>query len=532
MKSSKRFLTFFQSDTIIIFIIYFISQILFLLNFNAIYWDDWTLFNQDSASIMSQFDMNKALIAGYIHIYLFSYENTILIYRILTFFAFFVSALFLMKILKNLSFLDNTSIFYIILIYLLSPVNSAKIALINTPYILFLLIFFLAFYLLTRYLKKEGSLYYRLIILGLFFFSFLVNSLLVFYAIVLLYLAYTLYDKYTSQTFIQQLFTLFKKFLKKYLDFFLLPIVFFLYKTIYLVPEGLYANYNKITISLKSLLKMIYLLVKSFYTSLIEPIWVSLLTSLWFFPLFLLAFFLMYRLLSRYCIPQYKTRDNIILVGLGFGIFFLAVFPYTAVGKLPQLIGMESRHQLLVPLGFALIVYFSTIYIFNNRQDIITRMLHLLIAIFVIQNLYYGYRNHLDWFYQVGIEENIKDSKILREHTTFIVNNDLNNYSLLSNKRHMGFYEQNGRMKKVFGDDSRLMVENEKEIEKFKKYKNYKQYNFSSWRYEKPIYLVINATQDISLAMIGNLFYYQFFDRERFKFLTKKLITIDVREKS
>lgn len=527
MRLSKRFLTFFQSDTIVLFSIYSLSQILFLLNINGIYWDDWVLFNQDSTSIMTQFNMNKFYIAGYFHVYLFSQENTIIIYRVLTFLTFFLSAFLLMKVLENLSFLDKTSIFYITLFYLILPVNSAKIALINVPYIVFLSVFFLAFLILTIYIKKNGPFYFRLIILGLFFFSFIVNSLLVFYAIVLLYILYTLYDKDTTGTGLQQLLIITKIFLKKYLDFLLLPIVFFVYKSMYMVPDGLYANYNSLSFNLKGL---VYLLCKSLYTSIIEPLFVSLSTSLWLSPLFILAFLFIFRLLKSYNIPQYTKSHALILLGLGFGIFFIAVFPYIAVGKLPQLTGMESRHQLLVPLGFSYIIYFTIIYLLQAKEHVAKIIFHLLISIFIIQNLYYGYRNHLDWFYQISIEENLKDSNIVREHTTFIIIDNLDN--LLSNNRHMSFYEQNGRMKKVFGGDSRLMVNSEEEVKKFKEYKKYKQYNFSSWQYEKPIYLVINALQDISYPMIGKLFYYQFFDREKYKVLSKQLISINLREEN
>ncbi len=73
------------------------------------------------------------------------------------------------------------------------PVNSARVALIDFPYGLFLALFFMAFWLLTCYFNSQHNLIFRIIILLLFYLSFVINSLLVFYAIVLLYIAYKNY---------------------------------------------------------------------------------------------------------------------------------------------------------------------------------------------------------------------------------------------------------------------------------------------------------------------------------------------------
>lgn len=495
---------------------------------HGIYWDDWSLYNQDNTSIMSQFSMNKVYIAGYLHILLFTQEHTVVLYRVLTFVAFFISAILLMKVLRTIPIIDKTSSFYITLFYLILPVNSAKIALINVPSNLFLPIFFLAFYLLKRYIYKNHSLYLRIIVLALFFVSFIVNSLLVLYAIVLLYIGYTHYAHHGTLKLVDKLTVVLKELLKKFLDFILLPVLFFIYKNIYLVPTDLYADYNKINISLKGLLVTGFLMLKSLYTSLIEPLFVSLVTSLWHLPVFFLLALLSYALLSKQTVSKYKKRDALLLFMLGVFIFFLAVFPYAAVGKLPLLDEMASRHQLLVPLGFAFIVYFMIMYILNDRKKIAARTLYLVVSMFIMQNLYYGYRYQLDWFYQVGMEENFRNSELIRDNTTFIVENKVRD--VLANARHIKFYEHNGRMKKVFGDDKRLMVKDIEAIKEYSKYKKYKQYNFSSWVYEKPKYLVIKKTEDVSIGMYCKLFYYQFFNEEKFNLLSKRLVLIEEKE--
>jgi len=146
---------------------------------------------------------------------------------------------------------------------------------------------------------------------------------------------------------------------------------------------------------------------------------------------------------------------------LYFGVLFfiLGVLAYTAVGKLPNIYGFDSRHQLLVPLGFSFIVYFTTIIVLekiSKSEYIQNVILFTIIIAFISQNIYSGYRYKLDWIYQVAIQEQIKELSTIKDNTTFIVNIDLDNK--LANERKINFYEHNQRLKKIFGNDSRLMI--------------------------------------------------------------------------
>jgi len=509
-----------KKEYFILFILYSIANIFLLLNTNGIYWDDWTLINNSYKTIASQFcqaSYGVGIITTNIHNTLLHIGNGIFIYRLLTFIFYFISTILLFQILKSIKELSKRDTFFITLIFMLAPLNSAKVALIDFFYGLCLMFFFLAFYLLYKNMEKNNYIL-RIIILLLFFASFLTNSLLVFYAIPLMYIFYISYLEEDIDFFIKV-----KLFLTHYLDFIILPILFFVIKVIYWKPTGLYSGYN--ALSLISLLKTPIGILASFYTSFIEPINVSF-TLLPYFWIIIIIYILVKNYTSfTEELVQNKNDGKFLLLGILF--FILGVFAYVAIGKLPNIYNFDSRHQLLVPLGFSFLLYFS-IKIIASKLDLSTRNSHYIFSIFIIaflsQNIYSGYKYKVDEFYQFGIEEQMKLNTLIQNNSTFIV--DVRLDDVLANHREISFYEHNGRLKKVFGTDNRLMVNKLEDINTYKNYKSYKQYNFSSWQYSKPIYLRIEKNTNITNIYIFKMFYYQIFNKIKFKERARELVKI------
>jgi len=231
-------------------------------------------------------------------------------------------------------------------------------------------------------------------------------------------------------------------------------------------------------LSLISLLKTPIGILASFYTSFIEPINVSF-TLLPYFWIIIIIYILVKNYTSfTEELVQNKNDGKFLLLGILF--FILGVFAYVAIGKLPNIYNFDSRHQLLVPLGFSFLLYFS-IKIIASKLDLSTRNSHYIFSIFIIaflsQNIYSGYKYKVDEFYQFGIEEQMKLNTLIQNNSTFIV--DVRLDDVLANHREISFYEHNGRLKKVFGTDNRLMVNKLEDINTYKNYKSYKQYNFS-----------------------------------------------------
>src|SRR5580704_3333268 len=127
------------------FILYTLANTFLLINFQGIYWDDWAIFNHKKETILSIFFQNGFFWIGYLHVFLQKIGNGVYIYRIFAFFVYFFSGIFLFYILKTIKYFDKQSIFFIVLLFLLAPVDYARIAIINIPAILSLFIFYFSF---------------------------------------------------------------------------------------------------------------------------------------------------------------------------------------------------------------------------------------------------------------------------------------------------------------------------------------------------------------------------------------------------
>lgn len=507
-------------DLYILFGLYLITNIFLLINIDGLYWDDWAAYKQSPETMKIFFAEIQHGIKGDFFLFLSRFYNGIYSFRLFIFFGTFLMGIFVYLILSTIKELDKQAIFFITLLFLIVPVNSVKLLISIAPFVFPVLIFYLAFYLLALY-TKHHNLLLRLLILALFFTSFSTNSILVFYFSIFIYLYYINFN-FTHDKLLHKS----KLLLKQYWDFFILPFIYFIYKAVYLKPYGLYEGYNGIGIS--SLWKAPVLVIKSFFTSLINPVEASFIL-IGIAPSFILLYIVhkaYKKWLTKTTMSTNLSQTNKTLLIVGFLIFILAVLPYCMVGKLPNYKHFDSRFQLLTPLGISFILYFSINYFaekFKFSNHLKLSILATLTILFMTKTMYDGYRFNIDWFYSVGIQENMREMEVIKNNTTFITVEDSKQY--LANHRDIPYYEYNGMLKQVFGDDKRFASESIEQINSYSKFKDYPQYNFSSWVPSEPIYLSI-VFSSISDRDLVRLFYYKFSDDIKFKEYSKKIIKI------
>ena len=526
---------FFQSDkkTIFtLFTIYTIANLFLLLNYNGIYWDDWVLYNNEY-DVLLNMHIQAAGKQGYISTlirYIFANTGDIGIFlsRVLIFLFLFCTGYFLFKVLKRFEFFSPIDRFFIVLFFIIAPLNSAKIALINFQGNLRVFIFFFAFYLVIQYLfQKENRILLRGFILLLFFLTFGTNSLLVFYAIVPLYIFYVTYshkDSFNKNVFI---------FIKTKIDFILLPVVFYIIKSIYFMPSGIYTGYNSIKLSKVLSMDAFY---KTFELNFIDPIVTSLLLIKPFIILLVVLF--IFGLFLRQ--NNHLQKKDLYLFSFGFLAFFLGTFAYIAVGKIPSLYNWASRLQVLIPLGFCFMLYYGIQIISNllNFKEVIKLFTYCILFLsFMTFHMKEQIKYNIDWMYQKSIIENFRVNEVIKSHSTFIVKNELGDK--LVDSRRLGFYQLNGMSKVAFGDDKRFFPSTEQELKKFENFKMHKHYNFSTWEAETPMNLILKANprsefnKDFytSLKYLLKLKYLELVNEEVFIREVKKLVYFDFKGK-
>lgn len=510
-----------------LFLLYLLSNLFLLLNFQGIYWDDWALVTQSSQTIKDIFDKNGFIFIAYLHLFLKKIGNGIYIYRLLMFFAYFSAGISLFYILQRIKYFDKKTAFYIALLFLLAPVNNARIALINTPVVLMLALFYFAFFLLTRYLDRDKNIANRVTILLLFFTSFILESLLVFYAIVLFYILYDLYQKDDQ--------ALIKNFIIRYFDFISLPVVFFLLKNLFFKPHGNYTNYNALNSDYSTTLKLTF---ESFASSFYSPIALAFVTAK--AHLILTISFLIVTIVVLKKAPIYfklnlrsvkqtnklNASNTLILLLMGIILFVLAVFPYCAVGKLPETGNWNSRHQILVPLGMAFILYFFILFTAKIDKGIANALMYGIVAIFIVQGFVGYYLYQMDWFYQCSLLKQFESSDIFKNNTTFVVKDNLETDTWVNK----GNLSVNWLLKNAFREDNRLMVKNSKALDYLKKQVMPPEHFASHWHYSPPVYL--EFSKNINYQLTWNkklgLFFDSIFNQKKFEEEVKNLTDIQV----
>lgn len=429
----------YKNDLLIILGMYSVSFFLLLTNV-GIFWDDWVLHGMSPVIILDRFQQAGGPWGGYFHNTLLTIGNGISSYRIITFASFFFSAVFLYFVLYTIREISRFERLLIVLYFAILPVNSARIALINTPYAICHLLFWLGFFLLTRYLMK-GKVYIRIIALISILFSFNTQSLLVYYVVALSYIVYWELSHGALRRH------LIKKLLG-YFDFIILPFVFWVIKSIFFSPHALYQGYNKISLKQLAITPILSLIsINSSFVELFDQYLKNVSPTLAIITA---------GILNILIIKKYRSKLNEyshIFLLIGALLFLLALFPYNAVGRIPSQVDWASRYQLLIPLGISFILVFGTSLIISS-QKIRNFVYALLISIFIVTNISIYIDFQKDWYKQASLIENFKNSAIIRSNTTFLFNDRTE--ELNANKRTYRFYEFTGQMKTSFGEETRF----------------------------------------------------------------------------
>ncbi len=400
-----------------------------LLMPNALFWDDWIIYRSSPSDILELFRLVGSIFssAGYLHIWLS--QVGLWTYKLLTFILMFACGLLLNIILKRFSFIDDNFRFFIVLLFLILPFNIARVTIIVFPYTLCYFLFFLAWALFDRH---------RIISLMLFFISFSTNSLLVFYAMPFMEILYKQWD-----------FSSWKKvfaFVKRNIDFILLPFIFFFIKTYFFKPSGVYENYNR-NYNFKNIIDvplLQYADLLNFHASFNLALIFTLIS-------FCLFYF-------NIIIDKRKKFELSYIFLIGIIIFFLGSVPYWILGYVPTFFEWTSRHQLLLPLGTSIILVSAVFYL---RALIGFPIIHLVtISIIIGTSLAYNITNYINLIIDSHKQQQLvllfsEDTKI--KNGSLIVFND---QTIDKNAFGRGyrFYEWNGLLELSFANQKRFGI--------------------------------------------------------------------------
>lgn len=394
---------------------------------NAIFWDDWVFYRTEPNVIFDTLQQAGAMfnLAAYMHVYMLKIGPWI--YKVLTFLLMFSSGILLNSILKRIAIFSEENRFILVLLFLILPFNMARVALIDFGYSFGLFLFLYAWYLIDRN---------RILALGLFFLSFNINSLLVFYALPMLDLMY-------RQGYLKNHKTFFSV-VVKYPDFLILPFLFYFVKVYFYSPTGLYENYNQLY-SFNNIRSAIKAQLKDAVNFRVNPY------------LFLVLLPITYIFAKKWSFQNLLAHEvkTLPLFLLGCLALFLAGLPYWILGLTPTFNEWSSRHQLLFPLGSALVIV-AILQLFQNR--IKTVIVATLMAVCFSYGLTTYYSFILDWKKQSQLLNFMTENAVAINRADLVIFNDQTK-SLNAIGREYRFYEWNGLLEHATGNQNHFGIQ-------------------------------------------------------------------------
>ena len=399
-------------------ILYSLSYLPMMLFSKAYFWDDWFWYKLDEVALKagSKGHGNWPLV-GFIQWDLLGIRPQL--FRVLTLVSYFAAGWLLFHILRTLRFLDIKQIKTITILFLILPINSARVSMTILHYSLSLLFFYLAWYLLVA--KK--SLTWRLLSIPLFLVSFDTVALIVFFVVPCCHFGYLMY--------------LDQKVKKQYAAL--------------------------ITTTLLLLAPLYYILDGRFNPTLDE-------NAVYYTPKMVgVAFAFLLLITCAIITSLHFYRHRIDLAGVMPISLLLIGVNVVAIGATPYLVGghfqtisewmldfvpassdWNSRHQLLLGLGFAIMI---TGLLACTHDKFRRYLLFIAISICVLLNMNFMNIYYLDSLKQNEIIAQLRSSDLLANSKVVMINDQAGLFN--ARGRSIRGWEWNGMLDEAFGSSNK-----------------------------------------------------------------------------
>jgi hypothetical protein len=401
--------------------LYGVSFLPNLLSMNALFWDDWTWFNHQTGKLLkaNYTGSGNAPWRTWIEIYVF--QSSLPVFRIVSLIGYFAVGYFLFHILKRSKFFNAHQLVAITLLFLVIPVNSARISTANSKYGVDLFFFFLAWYIYETKSHKLSKFF-------AFAFFFLSYSTLPFPTFTLLPILYHVVLKYPKNI---------REYIREFantIPLMLLPICYLALRQIYWPPMG--GLVDMYTPQLSGLARsLIFVLICSIPLAL-------LLAS------------------TKY---DGIVKPNLLVAAGSFSVSIAAV-PYMVGGRLvdisdwliafiPNFSDWDSRNQLTLPLGIALIIVgFITMDKVEKLRWNTYPVLTTALAVFIVLNVTFAQEYFLDSRKQDAVLDAMASNPELKSVRSIYIDDQAVRFN--ARGRLIRSYEWDGMLDKALGSKS------------------------------------------------------------------------------
>ena len=352
---------------------------------NSLFWDDWVYIFRQPKSYLNQIFIETGLPPwrALLDQEMIAIGNWTIPW--FTFVMYFTASAFLWEILKKTSLLTPKQSKFVVLIFLIAPVNHARIALVMFGYTTSYFFFFLAWMLLIRF--RSNAIF--AVSIFCFFWSFMTHSFLFFFIFPTAH--YIFLNREHLRNYLKNWIAVTKLFI-----LLVLPIVYLWLRYLLWRPTEEYKNYHKVSMAGSQLGVKVILAV--------------------------IAISLIFVLISR---KSPKTHPSAIVFLLGSVLFTFGLFPYFANSNFPDVISVfafrndwGSRHLLLTPLGISFILCGVWLLVSSRLRKL---FFTLTIIICSLINIFSGSQYYLDSLKKDQLTELFANEKDINTQSTILL---------------------------------------------------------------------------------------------------------------
>ena len=404
-------------------LVYVMSYGLIASFWGSYFWDDWGIyFSHSNSEIADQFRRaGNAPYRSWI-------ESAVLgnnpeMFRLGTFICYFACGWFIFKILQTLKFLKYEQTVFITLVFLVLPINSARVAMIDFSYGYSLALFYLGWYLGAT--KKTGLNYIAAIILMLLSFG-TTASLIVYFVVPCCHWFFM--QTTESKTIRCKIVALFALVLS------IAPIYWFLDRR-FNPPVG--DNLQMYSLQKSGVFRSLILLL------------VAALICLWY---------------AKVGSRDRTNSNRYLLISLGIILVIIGAAPYIVAGHLvdvsewmfnfvPRASDWSSRHQLLLGLGLAVTI----VGILGELESRFKRNLVMsIIGICVLLNATFMHAYFLDSLKQDQFINAVKQNTDLSMSKVIMIDDQAERFN--ARGRFIRYYEWDAMLSSAYGNDSKHTI--------------------------------------------------------------------------
>lgn len=429
--------------------------------------------------------------------------------------CFYSATLGMYYIYQRLPYINARRALYLTLIYNALPINDARIMVAVFPYTVGYMLFVIAFCGLILLQEKYDykNIAVRILVVFLFFCSFILNSNLVMYFVPLMYiLIYIVKNGLWKRWYY-------------YTDFLCIPIIYFLLKNTLYPAYGLYEGYNDVSIR-----GVIHGFVKTFSVCIKR---IGDCFGFWLQPNLGKGLAVIILVAVLYIVyKRWKNRENrpdvysatkkcLKLMGLGYIAMYFGAYAYVVIGQSCRLNDMDGRSSILLGIGLAVIFYALIRMIPHQKIQAFVFGL-ILFCGFVHFNMYYlsyqqDYYRQQDFVYELRANSRCLDTT----KNIYYITNDT---SLIHPTR---FYTLNANGRVAFGDQTHFFMQGKDDYSYLRGTGRYNletfvhstTYNMSDYNIGRSneIEAFVKYNNDIGLLETARLKWYEMVDYAKFE---------------